>query len=169
MKEIITKVLLPIAQELRYLDQKVADLFNESMPRTIEDLLIEWEEDLGLPELDTPPGMSVNERLAVVYAKYVTIYTGQNEQFYIDYVANLGGLITITDYTGIGSLFRVNYNRVTRTPLEGIDGARLRSKESRFKWVVNVYQTGNVSLEYIQSRFNRMKPAHTQVIWNDLT
>jgi len=169
MKEIIVKVLLPFAQELQYLDQKVADLLNESMPGTIENLLSEWEEDLGLPELDTPLGMTTDERLAVVYAKYVTIYTGQNKQFYINYVANLGGLITITDYTGTGSIFRVNYNRVTRTPLEGIDGARLRSRESRFKWIVNVYQTGSVSLEYLQSRFNRMKPAHTQVIWNDLT
>lgn len=169
MKGIITKVLAAFAQELRYLDERVADLLNEAMPGTIEDLLIEWEEDLGLPDLCSPLTQTQAERLAVVYAKYVTLNEGQSKQFYINYAANLGGLVTITDYAGSGALFRVNVNRVTRTPLEGIDGARLRSRESRFKWIVNVYSTGSVSLSYIQCRFNQMKPAHTELIWNDLT
>ena len=169
MREIIIKLLSPFAQELRYLEEQVATLLNESMAGTVEQLLIEWEEDLGLPDLCSPLTLSEAERLQVVYAKYVTLYAGQNKQFYIDYVSNLGGLITITDYAGAGAVFRVNVSRVTRTPLEGVDGARLRSKESRFKWVVNIYSTGSVSLEYIQCRFNQMKPAHTELIWNDLT
>lgn len=169
MREIITKLLTPFAQELRYLEEQVAKLLNESMPGTVEELLVEWEEDLGLPDLCSPLTLLDEERLRVIYAKYVTLYDGQNSQFYIDYVSNLGGLITITDYTGSAAVFRVDTNRVTRTPLEGIDGARLRSKESRFKWIVNIYDTGSVSLEYIQCRFNQLKPAHTQLIWNDLT
>jgi len=161
------KILKEFGRELEQFYFFVVDFINQMIPGLASDLLPEWEQDLGLPDVCSQLAPSIEERAAIANAKYYTKYSGQSGQFYIDYVANLGGLITITDYGGATDIFRVDNNSVDRTPLEGIDGARLRSKSSRAKWIVNVYDTGSVSLEYLQCNFERMKPAHTQVIWND--
>jgi len=164
----LSKLLKAFAEELERFYLFTVTLINEAIPGLSRDLLSEWEEDLGLPDLCSPLAGTDEERAAIAHAKYYSKYDGQSKQFYIDYAADLGATITVTDYAGAGAVFRVDYSRVDRTPLEGIDGARLRSKSSRFKWIVNVYNTGNVSLEYLQCNFEKLKPAHTVIIWNDL-
>lgn len=164
----LSKLLKAFAEELERFYLFTVTLINEAIPGLSRDLLPEWEEDLGLPDLCSPLADTVDERAAIAHAKYYTKYDGQSKQFYIDYAASLGATVTVTNYSGAGAVFRVDVSRVDRTPLEGIDGARLRSKTSRFKWIINVYNTGTVSLEFLQCNFEKLKPAHTELIWNDL-
>jgi len=163
------KILKAFAIALEDFQAYVVKLINEAIPGLSDELLTEWEEELGLPDECGGYAITKEERAAAAHAKYYAKYDGQSKQFYIDYVDNLGGIITIEDYSGSSSLFRVDKSRVDRTPLEGIDGARLRSKTSAFKWIVHVYDTGNVSMNYLQCIFEKMKPAHTVIIWDDLT
>lgn len=163
------KILRAIGEELEHFDSHVVKLLNEAIPGLSRELLPEWEQDLGLPDLCSALATSDEERAAIAHAKYTGKYSGMGKNFYIDYAGKLGATVTITEYIGAFSVFRVNRNRVDRTPDQGIDGARLRSKTSKFKWVVNVYSLGAVSLNYLECIFNELKPAHTQVIFNDLT
>jgi len=163
------KILQAFASELTELESKIVQIINERVPGLSNELLPEWERDLGLPDECSELAPTQSERVAAVHAKYYGKYDGQSKDFYIQYVADLGGLITITDYTGSTNVFRVDNSRVDRDPVQGVDGARLRSKGSIFKWIVNVYDTGEVSIDYLICRFDQLKPAHTQIIWNDLT
>lgn len=164
----LSRLIKAFAEEMERYYMFTVTLINEAIPGLARALLPEWEEDLGLPDLCSPLAETDEERAAIAHAKYYSKYDGQSKQFYIDYAAIFGATITVTDYLGSTAIFRVDKSRVDRTPLEGVDGARLRSKSSKFKWIINVYNTGNVSLEYLQCNFEKLKPAHTGIIWNDL-
>lgn len=167
---LLGKILKAFATELELFQAQVVKLINEAIPGLSRELLPEWEEELGLPDLCSPLTITEEERAAAAHAKYYGKYDGQSKQFYIDYASKLGATITITDFIGATDVFRVSKSRVTRMPAPiGIDGSRLRSSGVIFKWVVNVYDTGDVSLEYLQCIFNKLKPAHTLVSFQDLT
>jgi len=169
MKKILMKVVMAFAEELSNFESRVIVLMNEAIPGLSSELLPEWETDLGLPDACSTTIQTEVERQTAAHAKHVANYDGQNKQFYIDYAASLGMLITITESFGSLGIFRVNVSRVDRTPVEGVDGARLWSIGARFKWTVNLISAGSVSFEYLQCRFNQLKPAHTLAIFNDLT
>jgi len=169
IKARLGKILQAFAAEMTELESKIIQIINERVPGLSNELLPEWERDLGLPDECSELATTQSERVAAVHAKYYGKYDGQSKEFYEQYAADLGATVTIEDYTGSTNVFRVDISRVDRHPTQGIDGARLRSKGSIFKWIVNVYNTGEVSIDYLICRFDQMKPAHTQVIWNDLT
>lgn len=161
----IGKLLLSFAEELERFHDRVTDLLRESIPGLSRELLTEWEETLGLPDSCSPLAPTIEERAQIAHAKYTGNYYGQSRQFFIDYALSLGAIITISEYSGYGSVFRVDKNRVDRTPLEGIAGARLWSATSRYKWTIHVLSLGTISLEYLQCRIEQIKPAHTVIIW----
>lgn len=165
IKKIIGKILMAFATELERFEDRVVALRREAIPGLSRELLSEWETDLGLPDSCSPLAGTEAERAQIAHAKYTGDYSGQSKQFFVDYAASLGALVTVTEYTGAGSVFRVDVNRVDRMPVFGIDGARLWSVGARFRWIVTVYSLGDVSLEYLQCRFNQLKPAHTEIVW----
>jgi len=168
IKARLGKLFQAIGAEFAELESNVIQILNESVPGLSDELLPEWEADLGLPDECSKLAITKEERQAAVNAKYFGKYDGQSKRFYEEYGTSLGATLTITDYTGSAQVFRVDKSRVDRMPVYGIDGARLRSKGAKYKWIVNVYDTGAVSYEYLQCRYNQMKPSHTQLIWNDL-
>jgi len=165
MNKWLSKLLMAFAEELERFEGDKTRLVQESIPGLSNELLPEWETELGIPEPGDELGATLDERRAAAHAKYVSKYDGQSSQFYIDYATNLGAVVTIQEYFGYSSIFRVDKNRVDRTPLEGVAGARLWGLGARFKWIVTVYDLGEVTLEYLQGRFERMKPAHTLIVW----
>lgn len=165
IKKIIGKILMAFAVELERLEERVIALRREAIPGLSRELLTEWERDLGLPDVCSTLAATVEERAQIAHAKYTGNYFGLNKDFFIEYAESLGFTITVTEYIGAGSVFRVDVNRVDRMPLIGVDGARLWSKVAKFRWIVTVYSAGDVSLEYLKCRFEQLKPAHTEIVW----
>ena len=170
-KKIIGKILMAFAIELEAFEDRVTALRREAIPGLSREMLREWEEDLGLPDECSPLAQTIEERAQVTHAKYTGNYYGQSTQFFIDYAASLGATITIKEFTGIGSAFRVDVNRVdrmpgTEPPSERSYGSRLWSIGSKFKWVVTILDvSGDVSEEQIKCRIRQLAPAHTEVVF----
>lgn len=169
MNKILGKILMAFAIELERLEQRVSVLIKEAVPGLSRELLSEWETDLGLPDQCSPLATTIEERAQVAHAKYTGNYFGQSTQFFIVYAESLGATIRVKEYTGIGSAFRVNVNRVDRTPgigtpTERVFGSRLWSIGSKFKWIVYIDSvSGDVSIEQIKCRIRQLAPAHTEI------
>jgi uncharacterized protein YmfQ (DUF2313 family) len=160
------KLLMVFAIELEKFEQRVTDLRREAIPGLSRELLTEWERDLGLPDICSPLAATIEERAQICHAKYTGNYYGQSKQFFIDYASKLGALITIQEYSGAGSVFRVDTNRVDRMPIVGIDGARLWSTTAKFRIKITIVSVnGNVSEQYIKCRLRQIAPAHIEIVW----
>jgi len=162
---LLGKILMAFASEWERFENRVVQLINESIPGLAYELIPEWETDLGLPDACSKLAITLEERSAIAHAKYTGKYSGQSKSFYIGYAASLGFMITVTDSPG-GTPFRVDKNRVDRTPTGGIDGARLGSVGVLHKWLVTVLSSSSVDVRYLQCRFEQLKPAHTEIIWS---
>jgi uncharacterized protein YmfQ (DUF2313 family) len=155
-------------------------LKREAIPGLSRELLPEWEETLGLPDQCSPLAQSLEERAQVAHAKYISVasaafpqdsnnFYGQSTKFFKNYAKSLGADIDVKEFTGIGSAFRVDVNRVdrmpgTEPPSERIYGSRLWSIGSKFKWIVTILNiSGDVSEEQIKCRIRQLAPAHTEV------
>jgi uncharacterized protein YmfQ (DUF2313 family) len=167
--KIIGKILLTFAIELEKFEERFTALIREAVPGLSRELLTQWETDLGLPDACTPLASTVEERAQVAHAKYTGNYFGQSTKFFIEYAASLGATIRVKEFTGIGSAFRVDINRVdrmpgTETPAERIFGSRLWNIGSKFKWIIYIDAVfGDVSEAQIKCRIRQLVPAHTEL------
>lgn len=91
------------AEELARIDARIEDLFNEADPRTIYELLDEFEEWAGLPDSCITDNQTLAQRREALRAQ-LTSDNGQSRSFFIDLVALLGYDISITEF----SVFDVN-------------------------------------------------------------
>lgn len=162
----LSKLLMVFAIEFEKFEDRVTALRRESIPGLSRELLSEWERDLGLPDQCSPLAPTIDERQRIVHAKYTGNYYGQSRQFFIDYAESLGATITVHEFTGTGSIFRVDINRVDSTPPYGIDGSRLWSSAAKHRLAITILNIdGDVSEQYIMCRINQIKPAHVEIVW----
>lgn len=168
--------LTVFALELSRLQDNMNKLLHEAVPGLSDELLDEWERIAGLPGDCGTLATTKAQRQQLVHAVITRgkgTYTPDEfrpltKQYYEEYAQNFNMDITIND-AGSNTVFRTtqkydgSIQRVTRTPDEGIDGARLESLGSLHTWYVNVLSDpeGNESL--LQCLFDKMRPAHTQV------
>lgn len=156
-----------LSKEFRRLGLKMDQLITERDPRTTVDLLLEWEDFLGLPDECLPAVAStVRDRQAAIVAKLTDI-GGQNKQFFIQKAAELGYEITIEEYEMAGA---GNF----------LTGGRIYDHRWRFLWYVkgltlNVFyfrcarnSCGDPLRVYSGAEeliclFLKLKPAHTHV------
>jgi uncharacterized protein YmfQ (DUF2313 family) len=163
----LMRLLAAFAAELERLDGRAAQLLAETDPASTTELLADWERVVGLPDPCVTQAQTVAERRAALEGRLTTV-GGQSRAFFLQLAARLGYVVTIDEFTseaeataaGIvftgdewAHIWRVNVpNTVGITPFRagaGSAGEPLRS------W-------GN---EVIECQFNRVKPAHTQVLF----
>lgn len=159
------QLLHGLAEELARVDAREDALIDEADPRTTYEMLPDWERAFGLPDPCVGEDLTLEQRLESLYAK-VTNTGGQSRQFFIDLAASLGYEVTITEF----SPYTVNDS--VDHPLYGDDWW--------FAWQVNApentvdYLTVNSDVdtplaswgnERLECSINRLKPAHTQVIF----
>lgn len=161
------KILYSFGQELFNFESRINALFNEMIPGLSNELLPEWEKDLGLPDACSVNLGAIEERQRAVHTKYTTKYTGLSKSFFIQYAKNIGSTIKVYDLVSTGQPFRVDKNRVDRTPADGIDGARLWSLGVTFVWIVEI-QKDDPNRNYLHCRFMQMNPAHLILIWKEV-
>lgn len=160
---IMSTLMSCFAMELERVEEQVVNIYSESIPGLAVDLLTDWERLLGLPDECSPLAPTLEERQRIAHTKYTTNYETLNQQFFIDYASALGSSITITLMPS-GTVFRVDYNRVDRTPVEGINGARLGSTGSTAQISIQISNT-DPNKDYLVCYFSKIVPAHVRIIW----
>lgn len=92
-----SKLGMAVAEECRRIELRQEGLVDESNPRTVFDLIDEWEKDWDLPTDCTGPLATLQERRNALEARMVGI-ANQSRQTYIDEASKVGYPITITEY-----------------------------------------------------------------------
>lgn len=141
-------------------------LLKDAFPVAPVMLLQEWEATLGLPDPCAGESPSIQVRQQQVAARFVAS-GGQSRAYFIKVAAALGYDITITPQAPS------RFGRAFGAPFGGTDWA--------FTWQVNYPQFTITPLAFgsqfgqpfatwgntvLQCELNRLKPAHTIIIWN---
>nr|WP_194299968.1 putative phage tail protein [Acetobacter musti] len=145
---------------------RAANLIVDAFPATTTELLTEWQETLGLPD----PCAGDNPTLAQQRSQIVSRLTdtgGCSEPYFISLAAALGYTITITQFT------RSRFGRTFGTTFGGDAWS--------YAWQVNMPEFTISHLTFgdqfgkafaswgdtvLQCEFERLKPAHTVLIFN---
>jgi uncharacterized protein YmfQ (DUF2313 family) len=154
-----------LAQELARVDARAAALINESDPRTVSELLPEWEAMLGLPDPCVSVDQTTAERLRGVLAKYIA-QGGQSLAYFIAVAAALGYTVTLTEYRqstveddcetpcyGVAWAYAWQAN----APLNTVNEMTVNDDvEQPFAWWAN---------QALECVLGRLKPSHTTLIF----
>ncbi len=150
----LSGLMLAIGDELARIEQRGADLIEESDPRTASETLYDWERVLGIPNDQIPEIPATDEERRLAITQMLVRQGGQHEAFYVALALACGYAITISDLNG-GDVFRAG-DRC---------GSRVYGVERAFHWVVTVTAPSGDALSHTQLEaiFDRAKPAHTTV------
>jgi uncharacterized protein YmfQ (DUF2313 family) len=159
-------ILSAFATELALIDAAAIDIFRQQIPGVSTYMLEDWERVLALPETSTVAiTQTVEERQTIAQAKFFTAYNvGLNAQFYIDYAAKLGFVITVEESADLTSPF---YVAPTGIDLYDI-GSRMNARLNDAYQVGNVVFTivsGPTDSTYLKYVMEKLKPAHVVIYW----
>ena len=158
-----SKFIFAIAHEFYNFCDYVFRKSNNIIPGIAEDIAL-WENELLIDEAYAYLTDDDDKRYAL-HALFLTSYTGMNEAVYYDFAEKLGSKIKIVVVGAtVQAPFRMNYNRVDRTQLEGVDGARLWNINFGNKIIIYILQNDRWK-KYLQKKFDILLPAHLQVTW----
>lgn len=172
------RLLSVFADELSRFEDYVLKLLRETIPGLSSESLDDWEVTLGLPDEGTPASPTIEQRQAYAHMKWTQgkgdlpegeVFS-QNSSFYIQYALSLGIVITIA-WGAAGSVWRWTtkshgtLQRVSHMPTGDIDGARFGSLSTSFTWYITVVSDPNGNRSIIEEVFNKVKPAHTHVVF----
>lgn len=145
----LTATLHGLASAYYRTNAAAIDLLEVSFPATVDDLLPEWNESLGLPGVFGYTGTDLPTQQAQVVAA-LTDSGGQSAAYFIALAAGLGLTITINGFRAT----RVN-DPVT-WPLYGPSWAHV--------WRVTASVEGDYSV--LMAIFPKYAPAHTVILWD---
>lgn len=163
----VFKLLAGLAAELQRVDAAAWRLIDEADPSTTLELLADWERVTGLPDPCVTAVQTVAERRQALAGRLAG-QRGQSRQFFIDLAARLGYTVTITEFTSAAAATAA--------------GVLFTGDEWAHIWRVNVpvstgitdFKAGSGTAgeplrafgnEVIECQFNRLKPAHTRVLF----
>jgi len=147
-----TKLLRGFAEELSRISLRAEDLFNESVPSRVSELLDEYEYDLGL--YDKNLGLTTAERIESIVAKFYQ-YGFSHKEYFISIAADLGYTITIEEF----SPFFVGLSTVN-TPI-----GPLRNIHFWLVWIT-IEEGIKYNLQELMDTINAVKPAHTIALYD---
>lgn len=168
------------------IDPRAADLLTrESDPRQTLELLPDWERNWGLPDPCIAEPLTISDRQSALIAK-MTMIGGQSRQFFVRLAATIGYDIRIREWAP----FMVGVSRVgdTRPVSDPSEPYRweIGAPEMRFYWSIKVdtvrltwFRTGwgggqtgvdphlriGIATD-LECLLNRVKPAHTQILFD---
>ncbi len=145
-----------------------AALLKDAFPLTTIGLLPEWESTLGLPDPIIGQLPTIQQRQALVVARLCNM-GGQSIPYIIGYAANLGFIITITEFAPA----RIGKSRIG-DPLYGpawafawqVNGASVTVTRSRVGSSVVGEALCVWGNEQLFNELNRISPAHTVIIYS---
>ena len=93
----LSAVMLALAPTYTRNTAAAAQVLIDASPATTQNLLVEWENSLGLPDPCTAPNPSIEQRQAAVRAKFGA-RGGLTTTYFLTLAAALGFTITITEF-----------------------------------------------------------------------
>ncbi len=171
---VLETVLSIFATEFAKIDDRSLALVNEADPRSVIEMLEEWEKVAGLPDPCIGTGGTFQERRDLLVQR-VTSLGGQSLSFFIGIATLLGYTITIKEHKP----FTTGKSKCGNTS----GGAVTSDKKIRYHWTVTVpnarltnFKTGaskcgeNLgkfsNADDLVCVFTRLKPAHTTMHFN---
>lgn len=162
---LLARLLEGLSEEFARVDAGAGQLLTEADPRTVYDLLLDWERVTGIVP---PDGSTIDQRRAALTAK-LTDRGGQSRAYFIALAARLGFEgTTITEYQQmncIGDCEDVLYSLV-----------------DAFVWTINIQASGGQysgncnspcdtalgswGYALLEAEINDDKPAHTTALFN---
>lgn len=161
----LTRLLNAWADELARVDGRTSALIEEVDPRTVSELLADWERIAGLPDACVVSEQTTAQRRASLHARITTL-GGQSPAYFIALAERLGYTVTITEFDPH------TVSDDVEQPIYGQAWA--------FAWQVNAPQNtvGTLSVtdsvadplawwgnEVLECVISRLKPAHTNVLF----
>lgn len=143
--------------ELWRVESQCWTLMRELTPGLADELLTEWEDMLGLPEDCFGVAPTLEERQRAAHAKFVDTYKTTTNQFYVDYAATLGFVVTVV---GVPSGADPRIMGVARMGVERMSATK--SGNSILQITV-ISGTGN--LAQMKCIFEKIKQAHVIIVW----
>ena len=149
------------AAELARLDKFVIDLVTESVPglSTDQGLLKRWEFVAGLPDdctIEFAETQTEAERQAAVHSKLILEQQTVTKQYLIDYAANFGFEITVEEIDDFEN------GAILGTIIMGDNNLGGSGVNTTIEITV---VSGSGNLDLLKCIFDRIKPAHTVLIW----
>jgi uncharacterized protein YmfQ (DUF2313 family) len=158
---------LGVAVNMLRLQDFICDfLQNESFPGTAVAMLPDWEKALGLPDPCVTDALTIPQRQAACIARLAGGFDPTPANF-IALAAQLGFTITITQFpaTRFGARFGSSFARGYRFwwQVNGLANPRAQARFGSARFGDRFATFGNTLLE---CTFERLKPAHTGIIFN---
>lgn len=94
----LSAVMLALAPTYTRSTAAAAQVLIDASPATTQNLLVEWENSLGLPDPCTAPNPSIEQRQAAVRAKFGA-RGALTTAYFVSMAAALGFTITITEFS----------------------------------------------------------------------
>ncbi len=164
---VLAAVMRALAAEMSRLDARAAQLLAETDPATTTELLGDWERVVGLPDPCVTLGQTVAERRAALEGRLTSV-GGQSKLFFVQLAARLGYAVTVDEFASAGAATSAGISftgdgwahtwRVNVPATVGITPFRVGSGavgEPLRAW----------SNEVLECQFNRLKPAHTNLLF----
>lgn len=165
-------VLSATAGSLAEVNARADMLLEETDPRTVRELLAEWEEFAGLPDpcVNNPPTTLEERRLALWFK--LTMTGGQSLGFFQDWLSRLGYVAEIIPHgkpfiAGIGRCGQrlggpPSERLIWRIIVKGSRGVRFRSAASRAgEPLLKISRASD-----LECAIRRYSPAHTLLIFS---
>jgi uncharacterized protein YmfQ (DUF2313 family) len=162
-----SQLSLALMHQYTVLHQRSVNLLTDAFPVAPVELLPEWELTLGLPDPCAGESPTVALRQAQVAARFVAS-GGQSAPYFINVAAELGYAITITEFTvsRFGQPFGSRFYGAAWADTWQINAPTYTITSFRFgsgRFGDRFREWGNTVL---QCELNRIKPAHTVLIFN---
>jgi len=142
--------LQALAEEFLRLYTRSIDLQREAIPGLSDELLSDWEEMTLFPDENT--GTTTAERQAILQTKIFNSGLNPTEDYFTAYALSLG--ITISSFS------------TPSAPICGIAVCGDSLNGSDFVWQVNWSGGTAAAQANMKAAFERIAPAHTEVIFN---
>lgn len=159
------RLLHALSEIFADIESRTEDLINETDPRTVFELLYDWEQYVGLPDPCVTSAQTIGQRRQELHTRLIND-NGQSLSFFIEMAEKLGYVITITEFLP----FEVGKSTA---------GDVISNGDWVFVWQVNAPETTVTSFsagqsaagealrswgnENLECMFNKMVHAHRQV------
>lgn len=149
------------AVEPARVQENMDSLITESLPSksTAALLLSDWEQILLLPEERPTGSESEAQRQQVIAAKLYKVYNNPTKSFWIALGEKLGMTITPLDGSDVSAAV------VARVEDALVEQDRVSDENDVFTWEIHVVSDPSGQLAKLKAIVNKLKPAHTSVIY----
>lgn len=163
----LEKLIESFSVEFCRVQDRFNQLLKETDPRKTDELLVDWEESLALPDECSSLGATVDERRAQVVQK-LTNKGGSSFEYFEEVAENLGFDVTISDFCRFQAGRSVAGDQLTNAEWDFWFQATAPAdvstvfKAGQGKAGDKLTEIGNETLE---CTFEKLKPAHTEVLF----